>query len=95
MRSKSLTTLRGEKKQLFSIFKSKQAENQERVVQQYHKKILDLKIDRNYYNGLAAEKRASRQEQNHRLLLDRNRADRERSILYRERVKTLRDEVGK
>lgn len=28
--------------------------NKDRIIQEYHKKILDLRIDRNYYDGLAS-----------------------------------------
>lgn len=59
--TRSLTSIRS-KKSLFALLKDKQLTNKEKLIEQRYKKGLNLKIDRNYFDGLAAEKRAVRQE---------------------------------
>lgn len=65
--------------------------NKDRIIEEQRKRILDLKIDRNYFDGLASEKRAVHQDNMQKYLNKKNKADTERSILYRERNKTVFD----
>lgn len=56
---------------------------------------MGLKINRNYFDGLAAEKRAVYKDKLHEFVANKNKIHDEKSITYRKRIKTLRDDMGK
>lgn len=62
---------------------------------QQSKKILGLRIDRNYFDGIAAEKRAIFKDRLHDLVVKNNKRHDERSTVCRQRIKTLREDLGK
>lgn len=62
---------------------------------EYDKKILEIKIDRSYFDGLAAEKRAVFQDKKHDYVVRKNKDHHQKSVASIERIKTARENGGK
>jgi hypothetical protein len=72
LRKSSLPLFQQREKRLFEEFKQKQQENRERLSKEREDKKLGLRIEINYKEGLAAEKKAIFSDRKHHKVLEKN-----------------------